>query len=84
MLLSTETQSQQKLVHPVKPGVQLTKREIEVLRLTVKGYTAKKIARFLQLSHRTVEEYLANIKIKMGAASKSDLIAMGSDYFAGL
>lgn len=73
--------SQQQASTSVCLGVQLTKRESEVLRLTVKGHTAKKIARFLQLSHRTVEEYLANIKIKLGVATKSDLIALASEHF---
>jgi DNA-binding CsgD family transcriptional regulator len=55
---------------------QLTKREMDCLHLTVKGFTAKRIARELNISFRTVEEYLANIRIKLGATSKSQLIEM--------
>lgn len=62
-------------------NVYLTNRELECLRLTVKGYTAKKIARELGLSFRTVEEYLNNVRSKMGASSKSELIEMTIDNF---
>lgn len=54
--------------------IHLTQRERECLFYTVKGYTAKKIARILNLSYRTVEEYLTNIRIKTGATSKAELI----------
>jgi len=62
-------------------NVHLTPREIQCLRLTVKGYTAKMIARQLDISYRTVEEYLLNVRIKMGASSKSELIQMTLDNF---
>ncbi|EHL30187.1 hypothetical protein LDG_7934 [Legionella drancourtii LLAP12] len=51
------------------------------MHLTIKGYTAKRIARELGISHHTIEEYLLNIRIKMGAASKSELIEMTIDEF---
>jgi DNA-binding CsgD family transcriptional regulator len=60
----------------------LSKREEECLRLTLKGCTAKKIARMLDLSHRTVEEYLTNIKIKMGVKSKSELIELAVNFYS--
>lgn len=56
--------------------IALSKRELECLNLTVKGYTAKKIARELQISHRTVEEYIYNMRVKVGASSKAELIEM--------
>ncbi len=62
-------------------NVCLTKRELQCLKLTIKGYTAKRIAKELDLSHRTVEEYLTNIRIKTGAASKAALIEMTIDNF---
>lgn len=62
--------------HSVIHEIALSKRELECLRLTVKGYTAKKIARELNISHRTVEEYIFNIRTKVGASSKSELIQM--------
>ncbi|MFI4919338.1 MAG: LuxR C-terminal-related transcriptional regulator [Legionellales bacterium] len=78
--LSTITQLG--LLQPKKPennklnGITLTRREIECLRLTVKGYTAKKTAKVLQISHRTIEEYLTNIRTKTGIKSKAELIEM--------
>ena len=62
--------------------VHLSRRERECLRLTGKGYTAKNIGRALKLSHRTVEEYLGNIKVKFGVKSKSELIEIAVNYFA--
>ena len=59
----------------------LSRREMECLQLTIKGYTAKRIARELKISHRTVEEYLINIRMKMGATSKAELIEMTIERF---
>lgn len=62
-----------------KTKTYLSKRELECLQLTIKGFTAKRIARELGISYRTVEEYIANIRIKMGASSKAELIEMTID-----
>lgn len=51
-----------------------SKRELQCIQLTLKGYPAKKAAFTLGLSQRTVEEYLDNIKIKLGVHSKSEMI----------
>lgn len=52
----------------------LTKRELDVLKYTMLGYTAKKIAYTLQLSYRTVEAYIITLKFKLRCATKSELI----------
>jgi DNA-binding CsgD family transcriptional regulator len=57
----------------------LSKRQQECLLLIVKGKTAKQIAKALGLSHRTVEEYLNNIKSKMRVATKSEMIEKSID-----
>lgn len=49
---------------------------MQCLQLTIKGFTAKKIAKELGLSFRTIEEYLTNIRTKAGVNSKSELIEM--------
>jgi DNA-binding CsgD family transcriptional regulator len=54
----------------------LSKREMDCLQLAIKGYTAKKIAKVMNISYRTVEEYLINIRMKTGAGSKAELIEM--------
>ncbi len=51
-----------------------SKREMDVVRLLIKGKTAKEMGRMLGLSYRTIQHYLDNIKCKMKVSSKSDLI----------
>lgn len=57
----------------------LTKREYECLELILKGYTSKKIALVIGISYRTVEEYISNIKKKMGVKTKSELLSLVLD-----
>jgi two-component system response regulator FixJ len=54
----------------------LSARERQVLTGLVAGYPNKTIAYDLQLSPRTVEVHRANVMIKMGASSLSDLVRM--------
>lgn len=54
----------------------LSAREHEVLDGVVKGHSNKEIARELGISPRTVEAYRANLMMKMGADSLSDLVRM--------
>jgi DNA-binding NarL/FixJ family response regulator len=56
---------------------QLTKREIEVLRLASKGLSNKDIANQLFVSLRTVKAHLTNIFDKMGCGSRTDAIIKG-------
>lgn len=55
----------------------LTNREIECLHLTIRGNSARKVATRLGISQRTVEEYLNNIKFKMGVKTKAEMIDAG-------
>lgn len=52
----------------------LTKREEEYLPFILMGLTAMEIAQHLELSKRTVQHYLENIKHKLDSHSKADLI----------
>jgi two-component system response regulator FixJ len=54
----------------------LSAREREVLEGLVAGHPNKTIGYDLQISARTVEVHRANVMIKMGAASLSDLLRM--------
>ena len=45
----------------------LSVREIQIIRYTAKGYTAKEIAKALGLEYRTVEIYVSNIRKKLAA-----------------
>jgi len=60
----------------------LTKRQLECCLLLMKGKTAKDIALVLGLSHRTVEDYLNQIKIKLGCSNKTELIIKLADMLA--
>jgi two-component system response regulator FixJ len=52
----------------------LSPRETEVLRGVVAGHSNKVIGRDLDISHRTVEVYRANVMSKTSAATLSDLV----------
>lgn len=51
-------------------------RERQCLQYIAQGYTAKMIARELGLSYRTVESYIDNLKSRLGANSKMELIQL--------
>lgn len=54
--------------------VYLSPRESEVVQFTYEGYTAKQVARFMNISYRTVEKHLANVKEKLDCHTKMQLI----------
>lgn len=60
---------------------QLTKREHDSLELVMMGKTAKEIGIALNLSTRTIEKYLENIKQKMHVKTKSELIEKALTYY---
>lgn len=53
----------------------LTKREVEVFKLILEGYCAKKIAKILNISYRTVESHTEAIKLKLQSPTKGDIIS---------
>ncbi len=59
--------------HLESSGITLTKREAECFYLLAQGITSKKIAKVLDLSPRTVEEYIIKIKNKIGVSYKWEL-----------
>lgn len=65
--------------HPLYPslydqGTRLSPREEEVLRQILLGKTAKETGQHLRISVRTVEIYMASIKLKTKARNKYELI----------
>ena len=58
--------------------IKLSSRERECLYYYTNGDTMKLIARHLDISPRTVETYINNIKVKTGYNFKSDLIKLSS------
>jgi DNA-binding CsgD family transcriptional regulator len=61
-------------------GMHLSKREHDVLRLLIRGKTAREIAAVLVLSKRTIEHHLENIKEKLHVKSRSELIEKVIDH----
>ena len=55
---------------------ELTVRELECLRLYMKGGSAKSIAKVLSLSPRTIEDHLENTKSKFGVNRRSELLEL--------
>ncbi|MFL6117959.1 MAG: response regulator transcription factor [Catenulispora sp.] len=53
----------------------LTPRQTEVVRLAVQGLTAKQTASKLGISKNTVDEHLREARRRVGAPSKTRLIA---------
>ena len=56
------------------PGVPLSKREKEVLKLVLQGKGNKQIALLLDISIRTVEFHLKNIYTKFQVSSRIELL----------
>ncbi len=57
-------------------GIYLTPREVDCLVVLSTGCTVKFAARELNLSHRTVEFYLKNLKAKFGCSTKGELLTI--------
>lgn len=59
-----------------KNPFKLTPREQQCLELIVSGLSAKEIARVMNISYRTVEFHVANMKEKMGCKNKAEMIVL--------
>jgi DNA-binding CsgD family transcriptional regulator len=77
--------SQRFYVKDIK-GVYLTTREVEVMRHLADGCTVRKAAESMQLSPRTVEFYVQNVRHKLAARNKKELlqILFQHDFFEHL
>src|SRR5512145_337323 len=56
------------------PVEALTDRELDVLRLTARGFTSKAIGLQLKISDRTVQGHLAHVFAKLRAASRTEAV----------
>jgi len=56
-----------------KNKVELTRREYELLRLIIEGYTSAEIADKMFLSYETVRSYRKNLHLKLGAHNTAEL-----------
>ncbi|MDX1592241.1 MAG: LuxR C-terminal-related transcriptional regulator, partial [Balneolaceae bacterium] len=57
-----------------KPVRQITKREREILKLIVEGYTSPEIAKILYISTRTVETHRSNLMNKLELKNTAALV----------
>lgn len=58
----------------------LTWREVEVFKKTLLGYSARQTAEVLKLSPKTIESHIDNIKLKLQASTKGDIIATAIQF----
>lgn len=76
-LLHQTVTSEQRRGTLVEP---LTPRELDVLRLLVKGNTNRQAAALLGLSVRTVENHRANLMGKLGISSRVELVSYAEEH----
>lgn len=63
-----------------KAEMALSKRELDCVKLLLSGLTSKEIGSHLNLSYRTIEDYISSLKRKFNARNKSDLIVKLLDH----
>jgi len=61
---------------PPAPGLDLTEREREVLILMIEGLNNTQIAGRLSVSPSTIKSHVSNILSKLGAASRTEAVAL--------
>jgi len=76
-LLSVRTSGRSPLSHPFKD---LTRRDLEILRLLGEGYSLLRIAETIGLSYKTVANNCSHIKNKLGLARTADLIRIAIEH----
>jgi DNA-binding CsgD family transcriptional regulator len=67
-------------INTLVSGDQLTTREMDCIFYLMRGKTMKEIAKIIGLSWRTVEVYIARIKMKWGCVTKGDLINYATEH----
>jgi DNA-binding NarL/FixJ family response regulator len=60
-----------------KPVVQISDREIDIIKLAAQGMSNKSIADELHLSNRTIEGHLRTIFNKLGVGSRTEAVLYG-------
>lgn len=58
----------------------LTIRELEVFKRLLLGYTAKQVGNVLKLSPKTIKSYIDNIRKKLQAKTKGEIIATAIQF----
>ncbi len=65
---------------PGKQPISITKQELAVLKQLAKGETVKEAANAMGISYRTVEDYLSNLRMKLGLQKKSEITKFLSGF----
>ena len=65
---------------PDLDNAHLTLREIEVFKRVLLGYSARQIAEVVGISPKTVEGHIENLRTKLQAGSKGELIATAIQF----
>lgn len=61
-------------------GINLSPREVEILRLIAEGFSTKEIADTLVISQSTVHTHRGNLMIKLGLNNRHELIQYARDH----
>jgi NarL family two-component system response regulator LiaR len=70
----------QRATHPASPGADLSPREREVLALMVQGLDNPQIAQRLVVSRSTIKFHVSSILSKLGAASRTEAVALAVQH----
>jgi two-component system invasion response regulator UvrY len=76
-LLTVRTSGRSSLLHPF---TELTRRDLEILRLLGDGYSLLQIADTIGLSYKTVANNCSQMKNKLGLARSADLIRIAIEH----
>jgi len=76
-LLTVRTSGRSPLLHPFK---NLTRRDLDILRLLGEGYSLQQIAGTIGLSYKTVANNCTQMKNKLGLARTADLIRIAIEH----
>ncbi|WP_425597622.1 response regulator transcription factor [Virgibacillus salarius] len=63
-------------VHPLY-GIQLTKRELNILTLLAEGYDNRQMGENLHLSEHTVRDYVSSLMGKLKARNRTQVVSTG-------
>ena len=66
---------------PLQNKFNLSPQQEKCFQLILQGFRSREIAEQMQLSHRTIEHYIAHIKLKLKCRSMRELILRYANYF---
>lgn len=78
--MEPEAQRTRRPLHAAAYAFGLTAREVEVLRLILRGFEGREIAERLGISRLTVREYFKHLATKIGGRNRAEMIARVLDW----